>query len=91
MVWVTPPDADQQWDTLDAPLDDPGRWVALRRIIDGLGVPQIDLPGWLSTNHLTGPDGRPDGVHLSTDANERFVNDVVAPRLATLPRRPPAG
>jgi len=90
VVWVTPPDADQQWETLDAPVDDPARWVALRRIIDGLGVQQIDLPAWLLANDLTGPDGRPDGVHLSTDANERFVNEVVAPMLAALPRRPAA-
>jgi len=90
VVWVTPPDADQQWETLDAPVDDPTRWVALRQIIDDLGVQQIDLPAWLAANDLTGPDGRPDGVHLSTDANERFVNEVVAPMLAALPRRPAA-
>jgi peptidoglycan/LPS O-acetylase OafA/YrhL len=81
VVWITPPDVDLQWDAVDSPIDDPARWVALREIIDSLPVEQIDLPGWLAEHQLTGPEGRPDGVHLAEDVGVQFVETLVAPRL----------
>jgi hypothetical protein len=81
VVWVTPPDVDLQWDRVDSPIDDPVRWQALRSIITSLHVQQIDLPGWLARQGLTGPEGRPDGVHLADEVNTRFVDSVVAPML----------
>lgn len=81
VVWVTPADVDLRWDKVDSPIDDPARWVAMRDIIDSLPVEQIDLPGFLETNGFAGPDGRPDGVHLSLTANRQFVSDAVVPRL----------
>jgi hypothetical protein len=68
-------------------MDDPARWQALREIIDSLPVDQVDLPGWLAAHGLTGPDGRPDGVHLSPDANTQFVADLVVPALVEAPRQ----
>ena len=84
VVWVTPPDADLQWDRVDSPLDDPARWAALRTIIQSLPVEQINLPGWLAEQELSGPDGRPDGVHLADGVNTEFVATVVAPTLVRL-------
>ncbi len=84
VVWITPPDVDLQWDAVDSPVDDPARWVALRGIIDSLPVEQIDLPGWLAEQQLTGPEGRPDGVHLAEDVGVRFVETLVAPRLVEI-------
>ena len=84
VVWVTPPDADLQWERVDSPLDDPARWIALRAIIDALPVEQIDLPTWLVEQGLAGPDGRPDGVHLAEDVNTEFVATVVVPMLVHL-------
>ena len=84
VVWVTPPDANLQWDKVDSPLDDPARWSALRSIIQSLGVEQIDLPGWLTEQGLAGSDGRPDGVHLADDVNTEFVQTIVAPTLVRL-------
>lgn len=81
VVWVTPADVDLRWEKVDSPIDDPARWVAMRAIIDSLPVEQIDLPGFLVDNDFTGPDGRPDGVHLSLTANRQFVSDMVVPRL----------
>ena len=56
----------------------------MRAVIDGLGVEQIDLPSWLTANGLAGPEGRPDGVHLAPDVDQRFVQDLVAPTLVAL-------
>lgn len=84
VVWVTPPNADLQWDRVDSPLDEPARWAALRAIIQSLPVEQIDLPGWLAEEGLDGPDGRPDGVHLADDVNTEFVATIVAPTLVRL-------
>ncbi len=84
VAWVTPPDADLQWGAVDSPLDDPARWQALREIIDSLPVEQIDLPGWLTGHGLTGPTGRPDGVHLTADGNVQFVAELVAPTLVQI-------
>ena len=84
IVWVTPADSQLGWGEFDDPVNDPGRWDAVRAIIDGLGVVQIDLPGWLAANGLEGPDGRPDGVHLGPGLNERFVAEHVAPALDDL-------
>ncbi|MBI5089425.1 MAG: acyltransferase family protein [Actinobacteria bacterium] len=84
VVWITPADAHMGWGAIDAPVNDPARWVAMRHIIDSLGVEQIDLPSWLVVNGLDGPDGRPDGVHLSPEVNERFVRELVAPTLVAL-------
>jgi peptidoglycan/LPS O-acetylase OafA/YrhL len=85
LVWVTPADTHLGWGSVDDPLNDPERWTALRDIVDDLtatlGVTQIDLPGWLSALDLTGPEARPDGVHLGPGLNERFVVDEVAPGL----------
>ncbi|MGB8861700.1 MAG: SGNH/GDSL hydrolase family protein, partial [Ilumatobacteraceae bacterium] len=81
VVWVTPADVDLKWDAVDSPIDDPARWVALRQIIDSLPVEQVDLPGWLASHELTGPNGRPDGVHLTPEANTLFVAEAVVPTV----------
>ncbi len=81
IVWVMPADAQFGWGGSEDPVNDPVRWAALRAIIDDLGVVQVDLPGWLESNGLDGPDGRPDGIHLTPELNERFVKEVVAPAL----------
>ncbi len=91
IVWVTPADSHLGWGEFDDPVNDPGRWDAIRAIIDGLGVVQIDLPGWLAVNGLEGPDGRPDGVHLAPGLNERFVAEQVAPALDALRLARPVG
>ena len=83
VVWITPPDTQLGWGTIDDPVNEPRRWAAVRSIIDDLAVAQIDLPGWLADQHVDGPSGRPDGVHLTDDLNRRFVDEMVAP---TLPR-----
>jgi hypothetical protein len=58
----------------------------LREIVDALeddlGITQIDLPGWLDSTGLPGPEARPDGVHLADGLDERFVLEAVAPALA---------
>jgi hypothetical protein len=87
-VFVRPADANPEWDARDDPLDDPARWVALREIIDSLGVAQIDLPQWIADNGLEGPVGRPDGVHLAPDHLARFVADAVVPALLAVPAPP---
>ncbi|HYN31383.1 MAG TPA: acyltransferase family protein [Ilumatobacteraceae bacterium] len=84
VIWVTPADAHLGWGEFDDPVNDPVRWDAVRRIIAGLDVMQVDLPGWLVAEGLDGPDGRPDGVHLAPGLNERFVAEVVAPMLDTV-------
>ena len=84
VVWVTPADVHQIWGGVDSPLDDPRRWIALRNIIDGLPVEQIDLPEWLQANGMDTPAGRPDGMHLAPDVNRAFVSEVVAPSLIAL-------
>jgi hypothetical protein len=84
VVWVTPADAHMGWGAIDAPVNDPARWTAMREIIDTLDVEQIDLPSWLTLNGLDGPDGRPDGIHLTPELNQRFVDEVVAPTLVAL-------
>ena len=90
VVWITPPDVHLDWGTAaDDPINDPARWAALRSIIDDLAVPQIDLRRWLAEQGLSGPEGRPDGVHLAPDVNERFVREVVGPELQRL-SAPPA-
>ncbi len=86
VVWVTPTDTHLGWGDVDDPLNDPVRWQALRAIVDDLsddfGVVQIDLPAWLDSTGLAGPEARPDGVHLADGLDERFVADRVAPMLA---------
>ena len=84
VIWVTPADAHLGWGEFDDPVNDPTRWDDVRQIIAGLGVRQIDLPGWLVTEGLEGPDGRPDGVHLAPGLNERFVAEMVVPMLGTV-------
>ena len=84
IIWVTPADAHLGWGEFDDPVNDPARWDAVRQIIAGLDVRQIDLPGWLAAEGLEGPDGRPDGIHLAPGLNERFVAEVVAPILDTV-------
>ncbi len=84
VIWVTPADAHLGWGEFDDPVNDPARWDAVRQIIAGLDVRQIDLPGWLVAEGLDGPDGRPDGIHLAPGLNERFVAEVVAPILDTV-------
>ena len=84
VVWVTPPDVDLQWGRVDSPIDDPARWAALRAIISLLPVEQIDLSGWLAEKGLSGPDGRPDGVHLADEVNTDFVATVVVPKLVRM-------
>ena len=91
IVWVMPADSHLGWGKFDDPVNDPGRWDAIRAIIDGLGVVRIDLPGWLSASGLEGPDGRPDGVHLGPGLNERFVVEQVAPALDDLRLSRPEG
>lgn len=91
IVWVTPADSQLGWGGFDDPVNDPARWDAIRAIIDGLGVDQIDLPRWLAANGLEGPEGRPDGVHLGPGLNERFVFEAVAPVLDDLRLRRPVG
>jgi peptidoglycan/LPS O-acetylase OafA/YrhL len=88
VVWVTPPDIQLQWGAIDAPVNDPRRWVAMRQIIDQLPIQQIDLRSWLTAQGLDGPDGRPDGVHLADDVNQRFVTELVAPALIALTLQP---
>lgn len=87
VVWVTPADTHLGWGEFDDPVNDPVRWDAVRAIIDGLGVVQVDLPGWLAVEGLEGPDGRPDGVHLAPGLNERFVEEAVVPVLGGLTAR----
>jgi peptidoglycan/LPS O-acetylase OafA/YrhL len=84
IVWVTPADTHLGWGEIDDPVNDPARWDTLRQIIAELGVTQVDLPGWLVSEGLNGPDGRPDGVHLAPGLTERFVVEVVAPSLVSL-------
>jgi peptidoglycan/LPS O-acetylase OafA/YrhL len=86
VVWITPPDVRLHWNTVPAPANDPKRWSAIRQIIDGLSVDQIDLRSWLTEQGLDGPAGRPDGVHLAPDVNVRFVTELVAPSLVALAR-----
>ncbi|MEZ5247868.1 MAG: hypothetical protein R2713_01210 [Ilumatobacteraceae bacterium] len=90
VVWVTPADAHLGWGEVDDPVNDPARWRVLRSVLDeltdDLGIVQIDLPGWLAANDLTGPEGRPDGIHLGPGLNERFVVDEVIPALAAAHR-----
>ena len=86
VVWITPPDIDLEWDRVTSPMDDPVRWQALRTIVADLPVEQVDLPAWLTVNGLDGPAGRPDGVHLSTEAADEFVRDAVVPQLVALIR-----
>ena len=81
LVWVLPADLQLGWGKIDTVLDDPARWSALRDIIHALRVSEIDLGGWLTSESLDGPSGRPDGVHLSADAEARFVSEVVIPAL----------
>jgi hypothetical protein len=81
VVWITPPDAHLQWGAVDMALNDPVRWEAMREVIDELPVEQIDLHAWLTARRMTGPEGRPDGVHLADAVNETFVANVVAPHL----------
>ena len=88
VVWVTPVDIELQWGAVDDPMNDPARWAKLRAIIDALPVTQIDLAGWLTAAGLDGPLGRPDGVHLTADAADRFVREAVAPALAALATKP---
>ncbi len=88
IVWVTPTDTHLGWGEVDDPLNDPARWQALREIVDALqddfGVAQIDLPGWLESTGLPGPEARPDGVHLADGLDGRFVVEAVAPALAAM-------
>ncbi len=84
IIWVTPADSHLGWGEFDDPVNDPARWDAVRQIIAGLDVMQVDLPGWLVAEGLDGPDGRPDGIHLAPGLNERFVAEVVAPMLDTV-------
>ena len=81
VVVVTPPDIHLGWGRIDAPMNDPRRWVALRTIIDSLPVQQIDLYSWLAATGLDTPEGRPDGVHLSDELGERFLTEAVIPAL----------
>lgn len=81
VVWVTPANTHFGWGTIDDPINDPNRWDAIRRIVDGLAVVQIDLPAWLAEHDLDGPEGRPDGIHLGPGLNERFVSEAVMPVL----------
>jgi peptidoglycan/LPS O-acetylase OafA/YrhL len=84
VVWVTPPDTHLGWGSIDDPVNDPARWTALRRLIDELDVQQLDLPRWLADHDIEGPEGRPDGVHLTPEADQQFVAEVVGPTLADL-------
>ncbi len=84
VVWITPADTHLGWGTTDDPVNDPDRWTAVRAILAGLGVAQVDLPGWLSAGGIDGPAGRPDGVHLTDELNARFVEEQVAPALRSL-------
>ncbi len=84
---VRPPDVDPQWGRYGPdPLADRRRTAALRQIVDGLDVARLDLPSWLAVEGLEGPEGRPDGVHLSPEANALFVAELVAPMLVHLGR-----
>ena len=84
VIWITPPDAHLQWGAVDMALNDPVRWEAMRAVLDDLHIEQIDLHAWLTARKMTGPEGRPDGVHLADPVNETFVANVVAPHLANL-------
>jgi hypothetical protein len=84
VIWITPPDAHLQWGAVDMALNDPVRWEAMRAVLDDLHIEQIDLHAWLTARKMTGPEGRPDGVHLADPVNEMFVANVVAPHLANL-------
>jgi peptidoglycan/LPS O-acetylase OafA/YrhL len=86
IVWVTPADTHLGWGEFDDPVNDPVRWNAIRQIIGELGVTQVDFPGWLASEGLEGPDGRPDGVHLAPGLSERFVAETVAPMLSEVGR-----
>lgn len=93
VVWVTPPDVHLAWNGITSPLDDPRRWQALRSVVRDLPVEQIDLPSWLHRNGLDGPEGRPDGVHLTPDATTRFIDGELVPivlDLAPAPQAAPA-
>lgn len=81
VVWVTPPDLHLRWGEVDMAINDPRRWAALRAVIEWLPVDEIDLPGWLAAEGLSGPDGRPDGVHLAGPVSLRFAEEVVVPTL----------
>ena len=56
-------------------------------VVDVLPVDQIDLPGWLTANGLDGPDARPDGVHLTPEAEQRVVSELVVPELLAITGR----
>lgn len=78
---MRPPDVDLRWGAFDDLLDDPARWTALREIVDGLDVEQVDLPGWLAANGLDGPAGRSDGSHLDDGPGDRFVVELLGPTI----------
>lgn len=86
LMWVTPNDTHLGWGEFDDPVNEPARWVALRAIVDELGdefgVMQVDEPAWLEASGLSGPEGRPDGVHLAEGLDERFVVEQLTPAFA---------
>ena len=51
---------------------------------DDFGITQIDLPGWLESTGLPGPEARPDGVHLAEEVGVRFVSEMLVPRLLAI-------
>jgi len=83
-VFVRPATIDVEWDARLDTLDDPTRWEEMRAIVDALGVSQIDLPGFLEMIGLDGPEGRPDGVHLTPEVRARFVAEMVVPHVLAL-------
>jgi hypothetical protein len=81
LVWVEPADIRLQWGAVDDPMNAPGRWAALRQVVDSLGVTTVDLPGWLRRTGNDGPSGRPDGVHLDPAVDAAFVAQAIVPAL----------
>ena len=83
-VFVRPATLDVDWGLRVDTIDDPARWDAMRGIVDGLGVAQLDLPGFLAARGLEGPDARPDGVHMTPAVRALFVAEVVVPQVLAL-------
>jgi hypothetical protein len=84
VVWVLPADVELGWGRFETAFNDPMRWASLRAIVRSLGVQELDLGGWLEAEGLDGPDGRPDGVHLSPEAQARFIDEIIVPALLVL-------
>lgn len=103
VVWATPPcvDLSRSQNVFDRDLaNERLAWIETE-LIPRLTAPQpieiLDFnaqlcPGGAYTDTVFGvKDGRPDGVHFTTDAADAVIDGWLGPYLATLPLEPVAG